>query len=218
MDDTPHTRIVKYAKQSKVSSQISYDWVAHSSITAIVKLSSIFFQSSWCFFADFFAPSFFRLLLFALLSVAITITAVNKTRTEPRIRRFLLHKTVIVWCRDSDRCCGDGDDTKQFSWICIRNWIKMQSYYSPFAIEVNECSHQLEATEKCVAEICKRNLSNCFFSPFVPGKTDVRKMAECASFVRIFFFLVAMKRVKVCIYILQAYQGASNFWTRGQLR
>lgn len=50
MDDTPHTWIVKYAKQSKVSSQISYDWVAHSSITAIVKLSSIFFQSSWCFF------------------------------------------------------------------------------------------------------------------------------------------------------------------------
>lgn len=60
MDDMPHTWVVRYAKQSKVSRQISYDWVARNSITEIVMLRSIFFQSSHrrCFHSSLFSSLF----------------------------------------------------------------------------------------------------------------------------------------------------------------
>lgn len=105
-----------------------------SSITTIVMLSSIFFQSSRWVLVSFCSFTFF-----GSLSAAITITAVNKTKNHE-----FFTQSAFSWAswhfrgKDKRDRCGDGDDTKQFSRICIRNWIKMQSYYSPFAIKVNE--------------------------------------------------------------------------------
>lgn len=114
------------------------------SIAAIVMLSSIFFQSFFGCSGFFFFMKFARLRFSGCNH--------NNRCQQDQNHEFFTHtkteKTIIsnVWTRYAVRetateCCGDGGNTKQFSWICIRNWIKMQSYYSPFAIKVNEQCH-----------------------------------------------------------------------------
>lgn len=141
--------------------QISYDWVApHARTSANCECSWAFsfnhhrwlrfhlsiFRLSFFFFGILFFVRFYIALTFAS---KITIArcqqeskawfscrkkeyinpflSVSNSHTHTYVRRTYLRKR---------ECDGD---TKQFSTICIRNWIKMQTYYSVFAINVNEC-------------------------------------------------------------------------------
>lgn len=84
----------------------------------------------------------------------------------------------------------------------------MQSYYSPFAIDVNERSPSTSGATRNVPEIVLKKFI-AFFLIFMPGKkqqlTYVRWLNALLRLC--VFFSLAKKRVKVCIYILQAYRG-----------
>lgn len=172
--------IVRYAKHSK-SFQSNLIWLSRVRpyarapntpkmlLPAIVMLSSIFFQSSSVVlsFCRFSSGIFAFALAFAACNHNNCCQQDRKHEFFSIITRFLISafshnrkehgsKNEHKWGRDNEQCCGDGGDTKQFSRICIRNWIKMQSYYSPFAINVNERHINRRAKEHCAK---KRNKS-----------------------------------------------------------
>lgn len=159
-------RIVRYAKQLKSFTLSNFIWLSRTRVhphrsSANCKCSWVFsfnhhrwlrfiFQLFVFRFSFFFGIlSFVRFYIALTFASKITITVVNKSRkhdiffTEKKeyINPFFICKQFFhihihhTYARKRE-CDGD---TKQFSKICIRNWIKMQTYYSAFAINANEC-------------------------------------------------------------------------------
>lgn len=113
-----HSSTIVNAREYFLSITVGY---VSSSVSVFFRIFSSFVQFSFGLISYWISP-------------ANTINVVNKSQKHDffshnkcspiseRICPQTHHKTSMGWVC----CCGD---TKQFSKICIWNWIKMQSYY-----------------------------------------------------------------------------------------
>lgn len=161
-----HVFIVRYAKQLKSFTLSNFTWLCRAHTYTIHLLHSpTNCECSWVFYFNhhplatfhlsvsfYFGISYF-VRFYITLTFAIKIT-INRCQQESKAGFFFTkRKKVYQPVFISKQFSHIIHTTHEHIWrkenvtvtpnnlakICIRNWIKMQTYYSQFAINVNEC-------------------------------------------------------------------------------